>query len=229
MITSLGAQTLESMSQAVWYNKWTLNKFEKYLRGDILEVGCGIGNFTSSLTKYGRVWAIDVNKNYIRQLKKISEKGEKIGMGDIENGKYFFKDKKFDCVVCINVLEHIKDDQKALENIFKLLKKDGHLILLVPSFDFLYGGIDKAIGHYRRYSINSLQNFLTKAGFGIIYKRILNMMGAIGWFISARLFSDTKVDENRIKIFNAIAPIVLPIEDMIEPPFGTSMLIVAKK
>ena len=57
---STGTQTLESMSQAVWYNQWTVKKFEEYLKGDILEVGCGIGNFTETLRKYGEVWAIDI-------------------------------------------------------------------------------------------------------------------------------------------------------------------------
>ncbi|MDP2684909.1 MAG: class I SAM-dependent methyltransferase, partial [bacterium] len=61
MSDSAGGETLESMSQAVWYNRWTLNKFKKYLNGDILEIGCGIGNFTKELAKYGKVWAIDIN------------------------------------------------------------------------------------------------------------------------------------------------------------------------
>lgn len=228
MVDISSLKTLESMSQAVWYNRWTIKKFEKYLKGDILEIGCGIGNFTKDLKKYGKVWAIDIQGSYIKELKEKGE-GEGVGVGDIEKGKYFFKDMKFDCIVCINVLEHIKDDQKALENIFKLLKKDGCLILLVPAFGFLFGEIDKAIGHYRRYTINDLQKLLTEIGFKVIYKRILNMLGAFGWFISSKLLSEDKVDEKKIKIFNFLAPIMLPLEDMIQPPFGTSLLVIAKR
>ena len=222
-----GGRTLESMSQAIWYNKWTLKKFEKYLHGDILEVGCGIGNFTKELNKYGKVWAIDISEAYIKQTSALV--GRRIGIGDIEKGKYFFKGKQFDCIVCLNVLEHIKDDKKALKNIFNLLKDKGILILLVPIFDFLYGEIDKSIGHLRRYEKNELQKMVKSLGFEIIKSRTINFLGAIGWWISSRILSNNKIDESKIKLFNFIAPLVLRLEDLFEPAVGTSILIIAKK
>ena len=54
-----GERTLEIMNKAVWYNNWLLKQIAVYLKGDILEVGAGIGNFTSKLSKYGKVTAID--------------------------------------------------------------------------------------------------------------------------------------------------------------------------
>lgn len=224
---SSGKQTLESMSQAVWYNQWTVKKFEKYLYGDILEVGCGIGNFSKDLRKYGSIFAIDINPEYIKKAKRFL--GKKTGLGDIEKGKYFFGGQKFDCIICINVLEHIRDDQAALKNMYKLLNKRGYLILLVPAFDFLYGEIDKSIGHFRRYNREDLQKILNETGFEIIKERVINFLGGLGWWVSAKILSNNKVDERKIKIFNMIAPFVLPLEDIIEPPLGTSILIVAKR
>src|SRR5437868_4507128 len=103
-----GLETLESMSQAKWYNNWVVKKFEKELKKDILEVGCGIGSFTLELLNYGKVWAIDVDQAFIKS-NNISDARLKIGLGDIETGKYFFGDKKFDSIVCLNVLEHINE------------------------------------------------------------------------------------------------------------------------
>src|SRR6266511_3871979 len=100
-----GTSTLESMSQAGFYNQWTLNKFSKYLKGEILEVGCGIGNFTQTLSKFGNVTAIDIDQNLIKQFKDIENLNIKAGFGNIEKGEYFFKQKYFDTIVCINVLE----------------------------------------------------------------------------------------------------------------------------
>lgn len=229
MNNKLGAQTLESMSQAVWYNRWTLEKFTKYLKGDILEVGCGIGNFTDSLTKFGKVWAIDVKKEYISETKqKINGKAQ-VGIGDIEKGKYFFISRKFDNIICLNVLEHIKDDTKALKNLFSLLKEGGYLILLVPAYHFLFGRIDKSIGHYRRYNKQQLNQTMTGIGFKIINQRTLNMLGAVGWWFFSKLMQNNKIDESEIKLFNLIAPVVLFIENLVEPPFGTSILVIAKK
>lgn len=222
-------QTLESMSQAVWYNKWTVKKFESFLKGDILEIGCGIGNFTNFLKKYGNVWAMDIVDSYIKQTSQIAGGGINVGFGDIEKGKYFFSKQKFDTIVCLNVLEHIKDDKKALENMYGLLNKNGQLVLLVPVFDFLMGEIDRSIGHFRRYKKGVLTKNLEGIGFKIIKNRILNFLGAIGWWIFSRLFSTNKINESNIKIFNLIAPLILPVEDLFEPPLGTSILIIAQK
>lgn len=224
-----GAQTLESMSQAIWYNQWTVKKFERYLSGDILEVGCGIGNFTKALQKYGTIWAIDINPQYIKQTQDLVGDGKRVGVSDIEKGEYFFEDKKFDCIVCLNVLEHIKDDEKALKNMFELLKDEGYLILLVPGFSFLYGQIDQSIGHFRRYNSKDLNKKVTEVGFKIVKDRIINFFGAVGWWISSRVLLNNKVDENKIKAFNLIAPLLLPLEDLFEPPVGTSILVISKK
>lgn len=222
-----GKQTLESMGQAVWYNQWTLNKFTPFLFGDILEIGCGIGNFTGLLAKYGKVWAIDIDQEYIKKTKL--NKKINVGFGDIEKGKYFFKNKRFDSIVCLNVLEHIKDDNSALNNLFALLKPGGKLILLVPSHQFLYGSMDSAIGHFRRYNKSTLTDMLKKAGFEIILAKRLNFLGAIGWFISGRILKDNAVKAGSIKIFNAVAPYVLSVENLFETPIGTSILIMAQK
>lgn len=222
-----GEQTLESMNQADWYNQWTLSKFKKYIRDQILEVGCGIGNFTKELTKYGKVWAVDINKNYLDQLKKIS--GVEVGFGDIEKGEYFFINKQFDTIICLNVLEHIEEDSQAIRNMYEVLNKDGNLILLVPSHPFLYGEIDKSIGHFRRYSKGEIIEKLQRNGFVILKFRSLNLLGALGWFISGRVFKNKIVDQSKIKLFNLFAPIFLRMEDLINPPFGTSFLVIAKK
>lgn len=224
-----GEATLESMNQAVWFNQWTLEKFKKFLHGDILEVGCGIGNFTTTLANYGNTWAIDINSSYIQKLKKTKSDQASFGIGDIEEGKYFFGNRKFDTIVCINVLEHIKNDSGALSNFNKLLKKGGKLILMVPSNPYLYGEIDKSIGHYRRYKKNDLIKKIEELNFKIVKSRRFNLLGACGWFISGKILKDTIVKKWKIKIFDFIARFILPIEDLIEPPIGTSILIIAQK
>lgn len=226
MNSYIGISTLESMSQADFYNKWTLSKFDKYLMGEILEVGCGIGNFTQTLSKYGKVFAIDIDKNQLEGIK--NNKKMNTGYGDIEKGEYFFKKKTFDTVVCINVLEHIEDDMKALSHIYKLLKKGGNLILLVPIHQFLFGEIDKSIDHFRRYNPEDLKKIIEDLKFNILSLKKINFLGAIGWFISGKIFRNKQVTENKIKLFEFISPL-LYLENLIEPPIGTSVLIIAQK
>ncbi len=224
-----GTKTLENMNQAENYNQWTFKKFDKYLKGDILEVGCGIGNFTSTLCKYGEVFAIDIDPSLIQRLKVDKNPKITAGYGDIEEGKYFFKEKVFDTVVCLNVLEHIKDDGKALQNMYNLLKKNGKLILLVPIHKFLYGEIDRFINHFRRYDSGQLKKQLEQIGFTVESSRKLNFLGALGWFIAGKILKEKHVEERSIKMFNLITPFFLSLEDLFEAPIGTSILIVAQK
>lgn len=223
-----GSETLESMSLAKYYNSWVVNKFKKFLKGDILEVGFGIGSFTSELVNYGPVWAIDVDQEFVKNS-KLSHQNLKLGFGDIEAGKYFFGNKKFDTIVCLNVLEHIKNDEKSLNNLYSLLNKNGKLIIIVPSQMFLFGEIDKAIGHFRRYHKNKLLDIMKKIGYRIIYQKRLNLLGSFGWFISGKILRQTKIKKGNIKLFDLIAPLFLGMEKFYEPPIGTSLLIIASK
>ncbi len=224
-----GHLTLENMSQATWYNNWTINIFRSYLRGDILEVGCGIGNFTKMLTPYGNVHAFDIDDFCIKKTKRKVKKTAEVGFGDIEKGIYFFKNKKFDTITCINVLEHIKNDYQALGNMSRLLKPNGTLILLIPSHPFLFGKIDRAIGHYRRYAKKGIIDQLKQLGMDVVFAKRINLLGAIGWFISGKVLMDVSVNEKKIKLFDRIAPFVLLWEEQMEPPLGTSILVLAKK
>lgn len=225
---SKSSQTLESMSQATWYNRWTQNQFSQYLSGEILEVGCGIGNFSSFLSKYGNLTSIDINRDYLRQAKKKLNQEVDVGFGDIEKGQYFFKEKEFNTIVCMNVLEHIKDDLKALKNIYDLLTIGGCLILLVPAHQFLFNKIDQSIGHFRRYQKEKLKLLLTE-DLEIVKIKEINFLGSLGWFLAGKLFKEQKVSEGKIKLFNLISPPLLLLENIFEPPFGTSILVIARK
>lgn len=228
MTDTSGLQTLESMSQAEWYNRWSYSQFRQYLKGKILEIGCGIGNFTKILSEFEEVYAIDINKEYLSNENEFPKR-VKVGYGDIEGGKYFFKKQKFDCIVCLNVLEHIEKDDKALQNMQSLLNKKGILVLLVPAHVYLYNKIDRRLKHYRRYEKDILQGKFEKAGFKFLSIRRLNFLGAIGWFIAGNIFRNSYVTKNNIRIFNLIAPFSLRIENVLEPIIGTSILVIAKK
>lgn len=224
-----GHSTLESMGQALWYNRWTMNKFSSFLSGDILEVGCGIGNFTPALARFGRVWAIDIDRDGIARTRKQIAHEVRVGVGDIEKGTYFFPKRTFDTIVCLNVLEHIKDDHAAVQNMYRLLRPGGHLILLVPIYQALYGTMDSAIDHYRRYAPLGILALLSSSGFHTVTSRKLNFLGAVGWWFSGRILKRDTVSKRRIWLFNRIAPWTLPFEDFVEPPLGTSILVVARK
>ena len=72
------------------------------------------------------------------------------------NTKFKTNNNKFDTIMYLDVLEHIKNDKKEIDIALKSLKKNGNLIINVPAFQFLYSDFDKNVGHYRRYNKKKL-------------------------------------------------------------------------
>lgn len=222
----VGERTLMVMKKANWYNRWLLTFFSRYLKGDILEIGAGIGNFSSLLKKYGTLTAIDIRKDYIEKYKN---KVENYGFGDIEEGNYFFKNRKFDSIVCFNVIEHIKDDKKSLQNIYKLLNKGGIAVILVPAGKLLYGKYDKLLGHYRRYGVKEFKKIAKIIGFNIKDVRYINWLGAIGWLLFIKILKRKEFPESEVSVFDVFAKYFLWPEKCIKMPFGLSVLSILEK
>ena len=218
--------TLKVMNKAGWYNSWLLSFIKDYLGGSILEVGAGIGNFSKLLENYGELTAIEINKKY---LSKYKIRGINFGYGDIERGKYFFKQKQFDAIVCFNVLEHIKDDGKAMNNIYKLLKEGGKAIILVPAHDLLFSDYDRLLGHFRRYDLAKANKLVKDRKFKIRDVRYLNWWSFFGWYIFIKLLKRTHFPQREVGIFNFFGKMLLWPEKIFKLPFGLSVLIIAEK
>lgn len=225
----VGKRGLEIMRASSWYNSWIFSFISPYVFGNILEIGGGIGNFTSLLFNNGRVVSIDIKSEYLPIIKRATRGQAQVGIGDIEKGKYFFGRKKFDSAICLNVLEHVNDHKRALKNMYKLLKKGGHLCLLVPAHQFLFGKMDENLGHYRRYSKSKLKTLVRKAGFEVLRIRYLNPIGWLGWFLNSRILKEETVPAGQIGIFDRLARPFLVLEKFYDPPFGLSVLIIGRK
>ena len=124
-----------------------LKKYSTNKQNLILDVGVGTGEDIGILEKFGEVKCIDTEKELLNILPK--KYSDKVIIGDIT--EYEFKDEEFDIIVVLDVLEHIKDDKKAVQNLHRILKKKGILITTVPAYQSLYGPMDRHEQHYRRY------------------------------------------------------------------------------
>lgn len=226
----IGKQALEVMSQAGWYNKWTFELFKSELGDKVLEIGSGIGNYTKMIVKVSKhVYATDIRDEYLKKLNKLKSKNIEVTFADIEKNKFDQKVSQCDSIVCLNVLEHIMDDLRALRNMRSKLKRGGRLLLLVPSHKEFFGTLDKGLGHYRRYNKSSLQRKLKQAGFKIERIKYINPIAGLGWFLNARVLKKKELWSGNIKIFTALVKPLIFLEKFIEPPFGLSVFVVAKK
>lgn len=220
----------EQMQKATNYNQWTFELFCEYIRGDVLEVGCGVGSFTKLIDDHGNfdsLYSIDISQPAIDFIKTKKFKNKiKIECIDLINAE-----GSYDFILCMNVMEHVEDDKNFFRKLTGLLKKDGVLFLLVPSHMFLYSNFDKAAGHFKRYAKKDMNSAELPSGIKLIDQYYFNMIGALGyWAVYKALKSGNINDtEGEIGLFDKY---IVPFSKKILPlkaPFGISLISIYKK
>jgi SAM-dependent methyltransferase len=208
-------------------------RFSKYLGQRIIEMGAGIGNFTELFLDREVIIAVDNRKECVEYMKKrFSGTGNFIPVGiDISDPDILsLRRYRPDTIVCINVLEHVKDDVVALFYMSEILKEGGRLILIVPAFRFLYGSIDCLLGHYRRYGREELISRLCAAGFEIKEVSFMNSIAVIGWFLNSRILKRKEESLAQVLFFDRfVVPWLMTVEKLIKPPFGLSLIAIGEK
>lgn len=138
----------------------------------ILDAGCGTGLLAKKLKEFGKVWAVDPSEEAIKFARK---RGVNVRKASVT--KLLFKDRFFDAVTCIDVIYHKKvNDQKALQEIFRVLKPGGLLILRVPANKNLKLAHDTHVHTRERYDKEELRIKLESAGFQIEKLSFVNML-----------------------------------------------------
>jgi len=222
---------LNQIKEAKNYNKWLFEQVKPYLKDRVLEIGCGIGNMTKFLLKENiDLTVIDNKIRYIDNMKKNypSLQAYCCDIAAIETMDSLPKGE-FNAVICINILEHIKNDTAVLQNIKSLLSDDGKLIIFVPAHPWLYSKFDKDLNHLRRYSKSDIINKILKVNLIVKEIKRVNMIGAMGGFLGRKILNKGLLSKPIIKIFDKMIPVFFKLEQIIEPPIGLSLWIICEK
>src|SRR6266404_3723751 len=134
----------------------------------VLEVGCGVGNFTRFLRDREHVVVTDNNEEYLARLRRVLDRLDNVRVCNVDWADPSLESlhgERFDTILCLNVLEHIENDDAALATFARLLEPGGRLVLQVPAMRALYGEFDRAIHHHRRYERHDLVAQLQGHGF----------------------------------------------------------------
>jgi glycosyltransferase involved in cell wall biosynthesis len=226
-----GLASLRRLRQARRYNEWVWGRIRPFVGDRVLEIGCGIGNYTGFLRNYPLVVSTDRNADYLRQVAARLEQYDNIHVEQIDwehPDLEALRARGFDTILCLNVLEHIARDDDALATFANLLPLGGRLILQVPALPGLFGEIDRAIGHHRRYERAALRAQLERHGFAVEHGRYFNLPGLVGWYVNSRLLRRRSVPGLQARIASALVP-WLALEQRFDPPAGMSLLMVARK
>ena len=219
---------LEIFDTAKVFQKYIYLLIKSFIKGKIYEVGAGIGSFTVHYyEKHKNIYLSDLDKGNYKALQNKFKGNKTI---KIKNEKISKTKLKFNTIIYLNVLEHIKEDKKEIKTALSKLKLGGHLIILVPAHQKLYSKFDKAIGHCRRYDIKffkskNIKNVKIKK---LIY---LDMVGYVLYFFN-KIFFKEEVYPSYFKVFlwdKLFSPFTIVLDFITGYKFGKNVLCVYEK
>jgi SAM-dependent methyltransferase len=221
-------ETLRRMEAAENYNRWLFSRAQPYLGARVLDVGAGIGTFSALAAEEAEVVALEPDPEFWAGLRaRFAERGNvTVVPGTVEELDPVHVG--FDSILCLNVLEHIPDDEGTLARFRELLAPGGRLLLLVPAHPSLYGAIDRALEHQRRYRRSGLRALLERTGFEVEQLRAVNPLGTAGWLVSGRIFGRDQIPAGPLKLYDRLVPALRTL-DRVDLGFGLSLWAVARR
>lgn len=220
------------MDEARGYHRWILRYFLPFLGDRIIELGAGTGSFAEGLLEAHKPTQLTLYEPAINLFPSLRKRFEgRPGVTPLHSHlDERTAPQSADTVVMVNVLEHIEDDSQCLRHIHRVLAPGGHLLLFVPALPALFGSLDRAFEHFRRYTKRGLRQTLDETGFRIEQIRYFNLIGVAAWFWSGRILKRKMVPGRDVRIFDRwIVPAAALLEGAWEPPLGQSLLVVAGK
>jgi len=164
---------------AVNWKKYWSARLREVLRGDVLDVGAGLGSTFDYLYDAARSWTcLEPDASLCRLLDERlsgSPAPPRVVHGTLCE---LNSDERFDTILYIDVLEHIENDRAEVELASRHMRPGGRLVVLSPAIPFLYSEFDRSVGHFRRYTAASLEE-LTPEGSVVESCYYLDGLGAL--------------------------------------------------
>lgn len=211
---------LELFAHATNWKDYALRKLRPFIRGDVAEVGAGIGSTTISLSRADGVasWtAIEPDSDMAQRLSAtLPERAFPVSaqsgtLADLP------ADADFDTILYIDVLEHIEADAAELVEAFRRLRPGGNIVVLCPAYQMLFSPFDKAIGHYRRYTKTTLRR-VAPEGARERAAFYLDVVGLCASLLNAVLLRQKQPTHGQIRLWDKV---MVPLSRIFDPLLGS--------
>ena len=230
-----------------WYanlRRLTLAMLEKYSRATqhskMLDIGCGTGGNLDSLKRRFQgveLFGIDIQPLAVSMTRQRGHEN----VFQASANKLPFRDETFDAAVSLDVFcTREVDEIKAFRESYRVLKRDGTLVVNLPAFEFLRGRHDLAVHTKRRWTAGELSEGLAAAGFSVRRLTYWNLFSFPAVFVKRRFGSLLPVSESRRsdlrplpmwinQALRGVAGFERMALSRFDLPFGTSIFAVAQK
>lgn len=208
---------LELFKHAHNWKNYYAKFFRHLLKGDVLEVGAGIGETSHFLCDGSqKSWiCLEPDANLTKEITTKIDQGYLPSLIEVKTGTLSSIDpnRKFDAIIYIDVIEHIEFDSAELQHASTFLKPNGYIIVLVPAHNFLFSEFDKSIGHFRRYNKKMLREAAPKD----LKKVGLRYLDTVGLFASLANKWFLKQDYPKLKQIKFWDHFMVPASKIIDP------------
>lgn len=229
MTDALQHSVLEALEGAKNYNAWVASLVAPYLGDDPIEIGSGTGTYAALWLESGtpRITVTDVDAPLVDHLRERFAGDPRVTVKHVDLLDAPTADHS--ALVALNVLEHIEDDVAGFAAASRLVGPGGVVAVFVPAFEFAMSRFDRAIGHYRRYTVSSAREAMTAGGLDVEEVRYVNAPGLVAWTVGMRLLRMTPREGVALRSWDrAVIPAARRVEARWRPPFGQSVLAVAR-
>lgn len=208
-------------------------QFRSALAPEAAEVGAGIGTFSERLLQAGvqQLLIVEPDPGFARSLERRFGTDRRVRLvRDEVPGSQALRSAQgsLGLVLCQNVLEHLEDDGEAIAEMGRALRPGGRLAILVPAHPRLFGSLDRAYGHHRRYTRERLARLIDSAGLRLLDLYSFNLLGVPGWWLKSRLAAD-RLGSRSLAAYEALVPLWRPVEARLSPRWGLSLIAHAER
>ncbi len=225
-----GAQTLERLAAARNYNRWLTDRLQRWVGRRVLEIGAGLGSMSEFILDRDRVVLSDTDPYYLARLHDRFAARPNVRIAELRlpgvDGSVAAE--RLDTIICLNVLEHVPDDAASLAAMRTLLQAGGRLVLLVPSLPFIYGTLDEALGHVRRYTPAELRRKFRDAAFRLVHLEYFNLAGVPGWWLTGQVLKRRLIPTGSLGLYDALVPL-FRLERFLPWRVGQSLIAIGER
>lgn len=239
--TEATGRDLEGGTAQPNYRRYQLELIAPHCGRSVLEVGAGLGEFSSQLTGLDRLVVTDLDPGAVEVMRARFADRDEVEVAQLDVDRVGVAGESWagpggdgwqpvDTLVAINVLEHIAQDATALRGLAQLVQPGGRLVIWVPGYQQLYGEFDRLVGHVRRYTPTTLTGAMQQAGLVVELAQPVNLLGGLAWWAAVRRGGAGSPNPRLVAIYDrVVVPLTRLLERFLPVPFGQSVLGVARR
>ena len=210
------------------FRNYQYNLVKDFIGKKILEVGPGTGNFAENflLNKSENLYLAEINKNLALDLENKFKDNKNV---NIISKKINEINISFDTICYFDVIEHIEFPEEELSEALNKLEKNGHLIVIVPAYNYLFSNYDKAVGHYKRYEKKFFIDYIKKNNLKCEKLIYFDSIGYMFLLLNKIIRSKERSVGFATLIWNLLIPLSKLIDLITLNSFGKSLLCIMRK